>query len=176
MQKIIERVWNLHANLVPGEEYSKDMEIEMHQTIKKVSNDFENLKYNTAIAALMSLVNSFNKKGEINHGEYKTLLLLYNPVAPHVTEELWNFCGFEGYLSKQEWPKYLEEKTVRDEIEVPIQINGKVRLKVIASKDATQEEIRELIFTNEENAKLFEGKTIVKEIFVPGKIYNIVIK
>ncbi len=175
-RRFIERVWNLHANLVPGEEYSKDMEIEMHQTIKKVSNDFENLKYNTAIAALMSLVNSFNKKGEINHGEYKTLLLLYNPVAPHVTEELWNFCGFEGYLSKQEWPKYLEEKTVRDEIEVPIQINGKVRLKVIASKDATQEEIRELIFTNEENAKLFEGKTIVKEIFVPGKIYNIVIK
>lgn len=175
-RRFIERVWNLQEILVPGDEYSEDMEIEMHQTIKKVSNDFETLKYNTGIAALMSLVNSFNKKGEINHAEYKTLLLLFNPVAPHVTEELWTVCDFGGFLSKQEWPKYSEEKTIRDEIEVPIQINGKVKLKVVASKDATQDEIRELIFANPDNNKFFDGKTIVKEIFVPGKIYNIVVK
>lgn len=175
-RRFIERVWNLQEILVPGDEYSEDMEIEMHQTIKKVSNDFETLKYNTGIAALMSLVNSFNKKGKINHAEYKTLLLLFNPVAPHVTEELWTVCDFGGFLSKQEWPKYSEEKTIRDEIEVPIQINGKVKLKVVASKDATQDEIRELIFANPDNNKFFDGKTIVKEIFVPGKIYNIVVK
>lgn len=175
-RRFIERVWNLQEILVPGDEYSEDMEIEMHQTIKKVSNDFETLKYNTGIAALMSLVNSFNKKGEINHAEYKTLLLLFNPVAPHVTEELWTVCDFGGFLSKQEWPKYSVEKTIRDEIEVPIQINGKVKLKVVASKDATQDEIRELIFANPDNNKFFDGKTIVKEIFVPGKIYNIVVK
>ncbi len=126
-RRFLERVWKLQDILTEGDGFSSDMEIKMHQTIKKVSNDFENLKYNTAIAALMTLLNDFAKKGSITKGEYRTFLLLLNPVAPHITEEIWNICGYEGYVYQQPWPEYEEAKTVENTIEIAVQINGKTR-------------------------------------------------
>ncbi len=175
-RRFLDRVWNLQSILVDGDEYSKDLEVEIHQSIKKVTEDYETLKFNTAIAQLMTLQNLFNKKGKITKKEYMTFLTLLNPVAPHITEEIWAENSFGDAISSQEWPQYLEEKTVRDEVEYPIQINGKVKLKVVGTRTSTQDELRDLVFNSEEGNRLFEGKTIVKEIFVPGKIYNIVVK
>lgn len=175
-RRFLERVWNLRSILVEGVEYSEDLEVDMHQSIKKVSEDYENLKFNTGIAQLMTLQNLFTRKGSVNTAEYKTFLTLLNPVAPHITEELWEICGFEGQICHSEWPKYSPEKTVRDEIEYPIQVNGKLRMKVMASREASHEEVRDLVFNSKEGKALFDGKNIVKEIFVPGKIYNIVVK
>ena len=108
--------------------YSKDLETKMHQTIKKVSSDFENLKYNTAIAAMMALINDFYKKNSITLGEYKTLITLLNPVAPHITEEIWEIIGGEGRLYEQSWPEYEEAKTVESTVEIAVQINGKTKV------------------------------------------------
>ena len=145
----------------------------MHQTIKKVSQDFENLKYNTAIAAMMALINEFYKVGKVTKQEFKTLITLLNPVAPHITEELWSILGFEGRLYQTTWPEYEEAKTVENEVEIAVQINGKTKATVKLAKDADRE------------AALEAGKaaladkltgTIVKEIYVPGRIINIVQK
>ena len=144
----------------------------MHQTIKKVSNDFENLKYNTAIAALMALLNDFAKDG-INHAEYKTFLTLLNPVAPHITEEIWQTCGFEGHLYQQKWPEYDEAKTVENTIEIAVQINGKTKAVVKLPLDVDKETA--IAAGKEAIADKLTG-TIVKEIYVPKKIINIVQK
>lgn len=175
-RRFLDRVWNLRNILVDGDEYSDDLEVEMHQSIKKVSEDYEHLKFNTGIAQLMTLQNLFTRKGAVNNAEYKTFLTLLNPVAPHITEEIWELSGFDGHICHLKWPEYSEEKTIRDEVEYPIQVNGKVRMRVMAPRDASQEAIKELIFNSKEGQNLFEGKEIVKEIFVPGKIYNIVVK
>lgn len=175
-RRFLDRVWNLRNILVDGDEYSEDLVVDMHQSIKKVSEDYESLKFNTGIAQLMTLQNLFTKKGEVNHREYKTFLKLLNPVAPHITEELWEISGFEGHICHSDWPKYDLEKTVRDEVEYPVQVNGKVRMRVKVSRGASQDEVKDLIFNSEEGKKLFEGKNIIKEIFVPEKIYNIVVK
>ena len=121
--------------------YSADLETKMHQTIKKVSSDFENLKYNTAIAAMMSLINEFYKKNAITRGEYKTLLTLLNPVAPHITEELWQTAGFEGRLYQAAWPEFEEEKTIESVVEIGVQVNGKMRVTINVSKDETKENV-----------------------------------
>ena len=172
-RRFLERVWKLQDILTEGDGYSSDMETEMHQTIKKVSNDFENLKYNTAIAALMTLLNDFAKKGSITKGEYRTFLLLLNPVAPHITEEIWNTCGYEGYVYQQTWPEYDEAKTVENTIEIAVQINGKTRgvvaLPVDADKETALSKAKEVV------ADKLTG-TIIKEIYVPKKIINIVQK
>ncbi|WP_054252341.1 leucine--tRNA ligase [Neofamilia massiliensis] len=175
-RRYLDRVWKLADNLVDGDEYSKDLEIEFNQTIKKVSEDYETLKFNTGIAALMELLNTINKKGSINKTEFKTYLILLNPVAPHITEELWESCGFEGHIVDQTWPTYDEAKTVRDEIEYPVQINGKLRMKLQASKDASKDEVLKMLYESQEGKEIFGGQNIVKEIFVPGKIINIVVK
>lgn len=175
-RRYLDRVWKLAEILVDGDEYSKDLEIEFHQTIKKVSEDYETLKFNTGIAALMELLNTINKKGSINKAEFKTYLILLNPVAPHITEELWEESGFEGHIVDQRWPIYDEAKTVRDEIEYPVQVNGKLRMKLQASKDASKDEVLEMLYESEEGKEIFGGQNIVKEIFVPGKIINIVVK
>ncbi len=175
-RRFLDRVWNLKNILVEGDEYSEDLEVDIHQTIKKVGEDYENLKFNTGIAQLMTLQNLFSKKGSINHKEYKTFLTLLNPVAPHITEELWELSGFEDHICNLNWPSYSIEKTVRDEVEYPVQINGKLRMKVMAPRGATQDEVKELIFNSEEGKGHLEGKNIIKEIFVPDKIYNIVVK
>ncbi len=148
----------------------------MHKTIKKVSDDFEALKYNTAIAALMTLINDFYKKGEVNKAEYKTFLLLLNPVAPHITEELWNLAGYEGRVYQSKWPDYDDAKTVENEIEIAVQISGKVRGKIMIALDEDKDTVIARAKANEVIAPLIEGKTVIKEIYVPNKIVNIVVK
>ena len=172
-RRFLERVWKLAELLVDGDEYSADMEAKMHQTIKKVSSDYESLKYNTAIAAMMSLINDMYKKGSVNKAEYGTLLRLLNPVAPHITEELWAELGYEGRLYKSTWPEYSEEKTVEDTITIAVQVNGKLRATISAPKDGDKEAI--IAQAKEAAAEKITG-TIVKEIYVPGKIVNIVCK
>ena len=172
-RRFLERVWKLQDILTEGDGYSADMETKMHQTVKKVSNDYENLKYNTAIAAMMALINDFYKKNAVTRGEYKTLLALLNPVAPHITEELWQAAGFEGRLYLAAWPAYDEEKTVEAEVEIAVQVNGKVRATVSVPKD--EEKDRVIQAAKEALGDKLSG-TVVKEIYVPGKIVNIVVK
>ena len=172
-RRFLDRVWKLQEILVDGNEYRSAFETKMHQTIQKVSSDFENLKYNTAIAAMMSLLNDFYKEGSINRAEFKTFLILLNPVAPHITEEIWENCGYEGRVYAQTWPEFDEAKTVEDTIELPVQINGKTRAGVTLPADVDKDTAiaagKELI------ADKLTG-TIVKEIYVPGRIINIVQK
>ena len=173
-RRFLDRVWKLQDIMTDEEGYSKDLETKMHQTIQKVSFDFENLKYNTAIAAMMALINDFYKKNAVTKGEYKTLITLLNPVAPHITEEIWQAIGCEGRVYQQSWPEFDEAKTVTNTVEIAVQINGKVKATLNISKDDPKDEViakgKELI------ADKLEGKTIVKEIYVPGRIVNIVAK
>ncbi|WP_026510327.1 MULTISPECIES: leucine--tRNA ligase [unclassified Butyrivibrio] len=172
-RRFLERVWKLQDILVDGDEYSDDLKGEMHRTIKKVSNDFENLKYNTAIAAMMSLINDFYKKGAVNKAEYKTLLTMLNPVAPHITEEIWQVIGGEGRLYQQTWPEFDEALTVENTVEIAVQVNGKVRATISIGKDDPKDTV--LAKAKEAIAGKFTGN-IIKEIYVPGKIVNIVMK
>ena len=175
-RRFLERVWRLQDIVKDEDEYSKELESNIHKTIKKVSEDFETLKFNTGIAALMSLLNTFNDFGSVTKKDLRTFLTLLNPVAPHITEELWETTNLGGYLHDTSWPIYDEEKTKDDVVEMPIQINGKVRGKVEVSVDDPQDIVREKVLKNENILKFIEGKNIVKEIFVAGKIYNIVAK
>lgn len=175
-RRFLERVWRLQDIIVEGDNYTKELETRIHKTIKKVTEDYESLKYNTAIAALMALLNDFNDYGKITKGDFKTFLILLNPVAPHITEELWEIAGFEGMLNQSTWPKYDEEKTKDEVIELPVQVNGKVRGTIYLSLEDDQEKAKEKVRLNENIMKHIDGKTIVKEIFVKGKIYNIVVK
>ena len=172
-RRFLERVWKLQDILTDEEGYSADLETKMHQTIKKVSSDFENLKYNTAIAAMMSLINEFYKKNSITRGEYKTLLTLLNPVAPHITEELWQTAGFEGRLYQAAWPDFEEEKTIESVVEIGVQVNGKMRVTINVSKDETKENV--IAMAKEALGDKLTGN-IVKEIYVPSRIVNIVVK
>ena len=172
-RRFLERVWKLQDLMTDEEGYSKDLETKMHQTIKKVSTDFENLKYNTAIAAMMALINDFYKKNSITKGEFKTLITLLNPVAPHITEELWENAGFEGRVYQTQWPTYDEAKTVESSVEIALQINGKIRGTLMIDKDAAKDDV--LAKAKEELADKLTGN-IVKEIYVPGRIVNIVMK
>ncbi len=175
-RRFLDRVWKLQDNLADGEGYSAQMETKMHQTIKKVSLDFEALKFNTAIAAMMSLVNEFYKAGKVTKGEFSTLILLLSPVAPHMCEELWQIIGGEGRVYQQAWPEYKEEKTVEDEVEIAVQINGKVRATIKIGSEDTQDIARQKVMADKTIAGLLDGKNVVKEIFVKGRIYNIVVK
>lgn len=172
-RRFLERVWKLQNLMTDEEGYSADLETKMHQTIKKVSNDFENLKYNTAIAAMMSLINEFYKKNAVTKGEFKTLITLLNPVAPHITEELWQISGFEGRIYQTSWPEYDETKTVESTIEIAIQINGKTKGTLLIEKDEAKEDV--IAKAKEAIADKLTGN-IVKEIYVPGRIVNIVMK
>lgn len=172
-RRFLDRVWKLQDILVDGDEYSEDMITKMHQTIKKVSTDFENLKYNTAIAAMMALINEFYKKGQVTRGEFKTLIILLNPVAPHITEELWEKLGFEGRVYEASWAEYDEEKTIESTIEIAVQINGKTRAVIKLAADVSKEDA--IKAGKEAVAEKLTGN-IVKEIYVPGRIVNIVQK
>ena len=172
-RRFLERVWKLQDILTEEDGYSADMEVKLHQTIKKVSSDFESLKYNTAIAAMMALINEFYKKNSVTKGEYRTLLTLLNPVAPHITEELWQRAGFDGRVYQTVWPEFDEEKTKEATVEIAVQINGKTRATLAIHKDDQKDAVIE-------NAKkVIADKltgSIVKEIYVPGRIVNIVMK
>ncbi len=172
-RRFLERVWKLQDIVVDGDAYSKDMETKMHQTIKKVSTDFENLKYNTAIAAMMALVNDFYKKNAVTKGEMKTLLTLLNPVAPHITEEMWSILGYEGYLYQASWPTFDEAKTVESTVEIAVQINGKMKATLSINKADPKDDV--IAKAKEAIADKLTGN-IVKEIYVPGRIVNIVMK
>ncbi len=174
--KFIEKVWNLQSIMTDDEGYSPELEKAMHKTIKKVGDDFERMKFNTAIAAMMSLLNDITKKGSITKGEYKTFITLLNPVAPHMTEELWQMLGGEGLLSLTEWPKYDEAKTVDDEVEIVVQINGKIRDKMTVAAGLDRDALTEVAMQSERIRELTEGKDIVKVIAVPGKLVNVVVK
>ncbi len=172
-RRFLDRVWKLQDLMTDEEGYSKDLETKMHQTIKKVSNDFENLKYNTAIAAMMTLLNDFYKKGSITRRELKTLIILLNPVAPHITEEMWQIIGCEGRVYQQTWPEFDEAKTVESSVEIAVQINGKVKGTLGIQKDDPKDQV--IAKAKEVIADKLTGN-IVKEIYVPGRLVNIVMK
>ena len=172
-RRFLERVWKLQDIMTDENVYSADLETKMHQTIKKVSSDFENLKYNTAIAAMMALLNDFTKKNAITRAEYQTLILLLNPVAPHITEELWQITGGEGYVYEQAWPEYDEAKTVENTVEIAVQINGKTKGTLEIGRDDAKDAVIEKAKVS--IADKLTGN-IVKEIYVPGRIVNIVMK
>ena len=172
-RRFLDRVWKLQDLMTDEEGYSKDLETKMHQTIKKVSNDFENLKYNTAIAAMMTLLNDFYKKGSITMGELKTLIILLNPVAPHITEEMWQIIGCEGRVYQQTWPEFDEAKTVESSVEIAVQINGKVKGTLGIQKDDPKDQV--IAKAKEVIADKLTGN-IIKEIYVPGRLVNIVMK
>ena len=173
--KFLDRVWNLQNLLVDGEEYSSKFEKAMHRAIKKVSTDIEEMKFNTAVSTFMTLVNDFYKEKTINKAEFKTFLQLLNPFAPHMTEELWQtVLGGTKMLAYMKWPTYDEEKTIADEITLPIQFNGKLKATITISLDEAEESVKEKV--HEAVHDKLENKTIVKEIYVKNKIYNIVVK
>ena len=174
--KFLDRVWNLQEILVDGDEYSKEHEKMMHKAIKKVSSDIEEMKFNTSVAEFMKMTNEFYKDKVINKAEYKTFLQLLNPFAPHMTEELFNVLGETKTINETPWPVYDDAKTIDDEIEIPVQVNGKVKAVVLVAKEATQEEVKAVVDSTEAVQNAVAGKTIVKEIYVNGRIYNIVVK
>lgn len=174
-RKYLERVYNMLDLVEDGEEYSKDLEVSIHQTIKKVSEDYENLKFNTAIASLMSLSNEMRSIGKITKADFRTYLILLNPVAPHLTEELWELAGFDGMLNQTTWPSYDEKKLVLDEFEMPVQINGKMRGKVLMAMEASEEDAISAAKSDNNIFNHLDGKEIRKIIYVPGKILNIVV-
>ena len=172
-RRFLDRVWKLQDSVTDEKGYSKDMETKMHQVIKKVSNDFENLKYNTAIAAMMALLNDFYKKGSVTADEFKTLLILLNPVAPHITEELWSVKNYGGYVYQQTWPEFDEAKTVESTVEIAVQINGKTKATLAIGKEDPNDEV--IAKAKEVIADKLTGN-VIKEIYVPGRIVNIVMK
>ncbi len=172
--KFLDRVWNLTDMLVEGDSYSAKFEKMMHKAIKKVTNDIEEMKFNTAVSTFMSMVNEFYKEKQINKAEFKTLLQLLNPFAPHMTEELFSNLS-DKTIAETPWPSYDEAKTIDNEIQVPIQINGKVKATVSVVLDSDEATVKELVHANEAIQRQLEGKTIRKEIYVKNKIYNIVV-
>ena len=175
-RRFLERLWRIQEFLEEDEDITPQLETNIHKTIKKVSEDYENLKYNTAIAAMMTLVNDFYAFGRVTRGDFNVLLMLLNPVAPHITEELWSIHNSNSRLTDQKWPEWDESKTVEDIVEIAVQVNGKVRGKVVLSTDAAQEEARAAAMEDEKVKSFCEGKQIVKVIYVPGRILNIVVK
>ena len=174
-RRFLERVWSLAEKVQDGDEYSKEHEALMHRTIKKVGEDADNLKANTAIAALMTMLNEFYDKG-VNRAEYKTFLALLNPFAPHITEELWQQLGETGLLSVAPWPQYDEAKTVESTVEMAVQVNGKLKVTIKLAADADKQAAIDAALAEEKVQHAIEGKQIVKQIVVPGKIVNLVVK
>ena len=174
-RRFLERVWSLAEKVQDGDEYSKEHEALMHRTIKKVGEDADSLKANTAIAALMTMLNEFYDKG-VNKAEYKTFLALLNPFAPHITEELWQQLGETGLLSVAPWPEYDEAKTVESTVEMAVQVNGKLKGTIKLAADADKQAAIDAALAEEKVQHAIEGKQIVKQIVVPGKIVNLVVK
>ena len=172
--KFLDRVWNMQNMLVDGDNYSKETEKMMHKAIKKVSQDIEDMKFNTSVSTFMTMVNEFYKIGKVNKAEFKTFLTLLNPFAPHITEELNKIAGLDADISTYSWPEYDEAKTVDDEITLPIQFNGKLKATITISVDEDESSVKEKVH-NAIDSKL-DGKTIVKEIYVKNRIYNVVVK
>ena len=176
-RRFVERYYNLQEKLIDGDEVRPELECSIHKTIKKVSEDIENIKFNTAIASLMALMNDINAVGSINKKEYAIFSILLNPFAPHVTEEIWSTCNLgDGMVVDQPWPEYDESKCKANEIEIAVQVNGKIKTKLMIPAEAEQAEVIALAKA-EENVKMsVEGMNIIKEIYVKGRLVNIVVK
>lgn len=172
--KFLDRVWNMQEFLVDGDKFTPETEKMMNKAIKKVSNDIEEMKFNTCISTFMTMVNEFYKLKRINKAEFKTFLTLLNPFAPHISEELNKLIGFEADVASYSWPEFDEAKTIDDEITLPVQINGKLKANITIYLDEDEESVKEKV-RNAIQSKL-DGKTIVKEIYVKNKIYNVVVK
>ena len=176
-RRLIDRYWSLREELVDSDELRPQLETAFHRTIKKVSEDTETLKFNTAIAALMALMNELTAQNGITRGELRIVTLLLNPFAPHVTEEVWAECGLgEGLACQQPWPRYDEAKTKESTIEIVVQVKGKVRARLNVPADITKEEAIAAAKAEDKIAGEIAGKTLVKEIYVPGKLVNLVTK
>ena len=175
-KRFLDRVWAMQEKVVPGDEYSDKLRASMHKTIKKVSEDIETLKFNTAIATMMGLLNEIDAAGSLTRADYRTLLILLNPFAPHITEELYQVMGYEGVLNEQKWVEYDEKLCVEDSVEIVVQVNGKVKARFNAPVDCAKEELENLAFELPEIKALTDGKTVVKKIAVPNKLVNIVVK
>ena len=174
-KRFLDRVWRLQDMVAGGEGYSAELMADMHATIKKVTEDYDSMKFNTAIAAMMSLVNAMYAKGSVTRAELETLLILLNPVAPHITEEMWERMGHEKSIAlSASWPAFDEEKTRRDEVEIAVQICGKVRARLMIPADLPKEGAQEYFLAKPEVQKLVDGKTIKKFVFIPGRLVNIV--
>ena len=175
-RRFIERVWALQEDVLPDENIRAGLETPFHKTIRKVGEDIENLKFNTAIAALMALLNDVNETGSITRGELRVFLILLNPFAPHVTEEIWENLNLGGQISQQQWPEYDEQKCIEQMIEIAVQINGKVRSRVTIPADSDSGQSIAAAKADEKIAAAIAGMQIVKELYIPGKLVNIVIK
>lgn len=176
-RRFVERYYNLQEKLIDGEEVRPELECSIHKTIKKVSEDIENIKFNTAIASLMALMNDINAVGSINKKEYAIFSILLNPFAPHVTEEIWSTCNLgDGMVVDQPWPEYDESKCKANEIEIAVQVNGKIKTKLMIPAEAEQAEVVALAKADENVKKSVEGMNIIKEIYVKGRLVNIVVK
>ncbi|MBE5807429.1 MAG: leucine--tRNA ligase, partial [Clostridiales bacterium] len=176
-RRFLDRVWRLQEMLTDDEAISDDMAYDVHFTIKKVSEDFERMKYNTAIAQMMTLVNAFYAKGSVTRGELKTLVTLLNPVAPHITEEMNQRNGLvEGELLHAQWPTCDESKLVKDTVEIVLQVNGKVRTRLMVPADLTREGASDYFMALDEMKKVVGDKSVVKLVYVPGRLVNVVVK
>ncbi len=175
-KRFLEKVYNLPEILEDGNDYRKELEAEFHKTVKKVTEDIENLKMNTAIAALMSLMNSVVSTGKINIAELKTFIILLNPFAPHITEELWTNCGFEGMLNQTSWPEYDENKCVDSSVEIAVQVNGKIKARIVVPADVSNADAISLAKEQKSVSDAITGKTVIKELYVPKRLVNIVVK
>ena len=175
-KRFLDRVWGLNDIVKSGDGYSKALETPFHQTIKKVSADYDSMKFNTAIAALMTLINKIYDEGSLTKKELASFITLLNPVAPHITEEMWEMNGFDGMLCEQKWVEYDEAKTVEATIEIPVSVCGKLRGVVSVPADADKDAVIAAAKEDEKVQSFIAGKTIVKEIFVPGRMVNIVVK
>jgi leucyl-tRNA synthetase len=173
-RRFLARVWRL-TEMIEGEGYSEDMEMSTHLMIKKVGEDYETLKFNTAIATMMSYVNDIYQKGSITSDEFKTLLVLLSPVAPHITAQLWEDIGMDGFCSLQPWPQYDEEKCKADTAELAVQVNGKVRGHITVAVGTDEDAIKEEALEQDGVKKYTDGKTIRKIIVIKGRIVNIVV-
>jgi leucyl-tRNA synthetase len=175
-KRFLERIWALQDCLVEGDSYRPEVESAMHKTIKKVSEDIENLKFNTAIAAMMSLLNDISDTGAINRAEYRDLLIMLNPFAPHMTEEIWQLQNMGGMLNATQWVSYDEAKCKDSTIEIAVQVCGKIRARITIPADTDKDTVLSLAKENATVHSFIDGKQIVKEIYVPGKLVNIVAK
>ncbi len=175
-KRFLERTFGLMDILCDGEDYSEDLAMEFHRTIKKVSEDIDAMGFNTAIAAMMALINRIYQKGSVNRAELRTFLLLLNPFAPHITEEMWEICAFGGEISGASWPAYDEALCRADTVEIAVQVNGRVRGRISVGEDTTQQQAIEMAMADPKVAAEVSGKTVVKQIYVKGKIVNIVVR
>ena len=175
-RRFIEKVYYLSDNIIEGEGYRKELETEFHRTVKKVTEDIDDLKMNTAIAAMMTLLNKISATGKITKGEFKTFITILNPFAPHVTEELWETAGFEGMLNETEWPSFDESKCVDATVEIAVQVNGKIKARINVGTDISSEDAIALAKSESAVAAEINGKTVIKELYVPKRIVNIVVK